>query len=370
MRIFKILSGVTFLILTFILATASSLKEIKPKIVTFEISPEEILIEKKNTKTYNKRKQELYDELQMYFNKAIQAGEIVGAGVSIVKGDSIVIASGFGKRSIGTKDKVDGQTVFRLGSLSKGFAGVLAANLNAEGKLSWNDKITDYIPEFQLGDQDNTGEIRLKHILSHTSGAAYHSYTNLIEAGISVADIAKQFNKVNPVSKPGQQYSYQNAMFSLSQEVMREVTGKDAKTLLQNRFFKPLCMETVSMNDKDLIENKNIAIPHIRKTRGWKALTLNNHYYNAVTAGGINASSVDMGKWMRFLLGHNPEVMKVSHIRQVFEPRITFKNNRKYYQRWPGHLQSSYGFGWRIHQMEESGYPQRLYGMAPRRKRK
>ena len=132
---------------------------------------------------YHKQKKELESAVAAYFDKAIASGAVVGVGVSIVKGDSIVISKGFGKRNIKNKETVDGHTIFRLGSLSKGFAGILAANLENEGKLSWEDKVKDYIPEFQLGDQQNTEKITLANILSHTAGAPYHSYTNLVEAG-------------------------------------------------------------------------------------------------------------------------------------------------------------------------------------------
>lgn len=353
MRRFKILSGLSLLVLIFILATASSFTGNEPESVTPTMSPEKVLAAKKKAEIYQKRQRELHDAISTYFNKAIQDGLVVGAGVSIVHGDSVVISDGFGKRNVNAKAEVDGTTVFRLGSLSKGFAGILAADLKAEGKLSWNDRITDYIPEFQLGDRRNTDKIRLAHILSHTSGTPYHSFTNLVEAGLPVETIATRFDEVQPISKPGHQYSYQNAMFSLSQEVMRKATGIDTKTLLKDRFFKPLDMTTISMNHKDLIEMENVAMPHVKKRSGWRKLPLRDRYYNAVSAGGINASSLDMAMWMRFLLGHNPEVMSKRAIEEVFKPFIDINNHRKYYQRWPGHLRSSYGFGWRIHQFQD-----------------
>ena len=57
---------------------------------------------------------------------------------------------------------------------------------------------------------------------------------------------------------------------------------------------------------------------------------------------------------MRFLLGHNPEVLPSSTIENAFKPFIEIKYNNKYYQRWPGHKQSHYGFGWRIHTYQEN----------------
>lgn len=311
-------------------------------------------ISKENSEIYDKRQTELRVTLDAYFQKAIVSGDIVGAGVSIVQGDSIIISEGFGKRSMRGIAKVNGETVFRLGSLSKGFAGVLAASLQSEGRLSFDDKIVKYLPEFKFGDEENTQSIKFEHILSHTSGTPYHSFTNLVEAGIAVTKIANRFDEVTPISAPGQQYSYQNAMFSLGQEVMRKASGKDVKTLLINNFFKPLGMSHISMNHSDLLKEPNVALPHKKNSKSWRTVPLTDNYYNAVLAGGINASSDDMGKWMRFLLGHNPEVLKDSAMRQVFEPYIAVGNNNKYYQRWKGHVKSSYGFGWRIHEYQNT----------------
>lgn len=311
-------------------------------------------VDKEKAELYLLHQKQLKDSLSIYFEKAIRVGDIVGAGVSIVRGDSIVISDGFGKRSIKENANVDGETVFRLGSLSKGFGGVLAASLHSDGKLSYDDRIVKYLPEFQFGDLNNTQNVTLAHILSHTSGTPYHSFTNLIEAGLSVATIATRFDEVAPISAPGQQYSYQNAMFALVQEVIGKATGEDVKKVLSDTFFKPLGMLHTSMEHSDLLEEKNIALPHGRSGKGWRVVPLTDKYYNAVLAGGINASAGDMAKWMRFLLGHNPDVLHPIAIQQAFEPFILLGNNNKYYQQWKGHIQSSYAFGWRIHEYRKT----------------
>lgn len=299
---------------------------------------------------YRLKQRELMRAVTSYFDNAIASGEVVGAGVSIVIGDSIIISEGFGTKSVKGSDRVDKETVFRLGSLSKGFAGVLTASLKNEGLLDWKDGISDYIPNFQLGDSGNTQKITLANILSHSSGAPYHSFTNLVEAGVPLKDIAGRFKVVAPISKPGAMYSYQNAMFALCGEVIRQKTGQDLKSALTERLFKPLGMHSISMDHATLVSSQNRAIPHRNRGKGWKPQKLKNNYYNAIAAGGINASAIDMAKWMRFLLGHNPEIMAKPALQEAFTPFIEIKGNSKYYQRWPGHLKSYYGFGWRIHE--------------------
>jgi len=354
---FKLMVGAAFLtLILFVLMTSSTSKSVASSQTAETVSTLEknrIPVDQKLVRQYRLHQQELEVSVTAYFKKAIAIGNIVGAGVSIVKGDSILLSNGFGKRNVNLKDKVDGETVFRLGSLSKGFIGVLAADLENEGKLNWEDKVSDFLPQFQLGDQNNTNKVKLSHILSHTSGTPYHSFTNLVEAGLPMKKIAGRFNEVAPISAPGEMYSYQNAMFALSGEIMKKATGKELTTLLNNRFFKPLGMYSTSTNYETLIQGKNIATPHSKGRNGWRTKKLTDHYDNAVAAGGINASALDMAKWMRFLLGHNSEVMSQSALADAFKPQVEINIGRKYYKRWPGHKSSHYAFGWRIHKFED-----------------
>jgi len=231
----------------------------------------------------------------------------------------------------------------------------LAANIRYVGKVSWDDKVTDYIPGFQLGDNANTNRITLSHLLSHTSGAPYHSYTNLVEAGLSVSEIAGRFHEVEPISEPGTVYSYQNALFALSGEILRKASGEDIASSLENRLFKPLGMCSTNMDHMTLMASSNIASPHYRRGKSWRSRKLVDNYYNAIPAGGINASAGDMARWMRFLLGYNPEVMPRSAIEEAFTLFVEIPGRNKYYQRWPGHVSSHYGYGWRIHKFREAG---------------
>ena len=109
------------------------------------------------------------------------------------------------------------------------------------------------------------------------------------------------------------------------------------------------------MDYETLSRMENVAMPHSKSRNNWKTLPLSDNYYNAIAAGGISASSVDMAKWMRFLLGYNPELMTKNALAETFTPFIEIKGESKYYQRWPGHTTSYYGFGWRIHKFVENG---------------
>ena len=348
---FKVFAGLAILFLFLFVLTSSGNDFVSASRSSMETLDGNIHISlKQNNKVLDKELRiALQQAVDSYFHKAIAAGEVVGAGVSIVHGKQVLLADGFGIKNSLTGKKVDGQTVFRLGSLSKGFTGVLASDLKREGMLTWEDRVSDCIPEFELGNRENTENITLAHLLSHTSGAPYHSYTNLVEAGLSLDEIAGRFAEVQPISRPGEMYSYQNALFALSGEMMEKVTGEEITTSLKERFFKPLEMCATTTDFEALGKTGNKAKPHVKSRRGWKSERLTNSYFNAVAAGGINSNAEDMAKWMQLLLGHYPDVMTREALKEAFTPFVEIPGRQKYYQRWPGHIASYYGFGWRIH---------------------
>ncbi|CAN0496122.1 unnamed protein product, partial [Scytosiphon promiscuus] len=153
----KILIGISLLILTIVtlvLNAFMSAPDPGSEVAVTSIDHLKDALTAKEELLYKRHQEELEVAINAYFDKAISAGDIVGAGVSIVKDDSIILSDGYGKRNINRDDRVDGGTIFRLGSLSKGFAGVLAAELKDEGKLHWEDKVSDFIPEFKFGDSN------------------------------------------------------------------------------------------------------------------------------------------------------------------------------------------------------------------------
>lgn len=299
------------------------------------------------------QKKLLVDAIESYFNKAIRQNNIVGVGIGIVQRDTVLYTGGFGKRNRRFKEKVNAETIFRIGSVSKGFAGILTGIQVEEGLLNWDDKVSDCIPSFGLANKKWTDSVTLSHILSHSTGLPYHSYTNLIEQGVDLSTIAGKFKSIRTIDKPGNIYSYQNAAFALSGKMIETVTGKSYGEVIAEKIFKPLQMHTASTDYNTLKDASNVAIPHRRYGRRWRSLKLNQKYYNAIAAGGVNASIVDMSKWMRFLLGHNPNVISDSGMQKVFAPVVNVEGRSKYYQKWKGYKASHYAHGWRVHDFEE-----------------
>jgi beta-lactamase class C len=283
-----------------------------------------------------------------FFSREFKEEGGPGAAVAIVSNRGLRWTKGYGVKEVGGDDSVDIHTVFRIGSVSKGFAAVLTSMLVADSVLGWDDRVKDHIPGFSLKDSVNTYELTIRHILSHTSGLPKHTYTNLLDQDVPYDDIVSLLPGVPAISDPGEVYSYQNVIFSLIGDIIRNRTGKCYNSLVVEEIFEPLEMEDASTDYFNLVTGGNIAMPHIAAGNSYRKRKISERYYSVSPASGINMSISDMSKWLQALLGSNPGIIKPEMLDEIFRPHIRTYIKYKYRRHWKGLGNLYYGLGWRI----------------------
>jgi len=289
------------------------------------------------------------EEFEQDFEDGLNSRGIPGAAVAIVKDGRVVYQKGFGIKKRGEPGKVDENTVFRLGSVSKGFASVLTGLYVEEGLVNWDSPVSRYLEAFRLNDPDQTNRVQIRHLLSHTSGLPRHAYTNLVEDGLYLDRIITQLEQVPLIAREGEQLAYQNAVYSAIEKVLEAQTDRHFNNLLEEKLFEPLVMHNTSTSYDSLMNSGNKASPHMyhSRTRGHLSIPMTRKYYNAVSSGGINASASDMGKWLLLLTGNYPDIISDETLAQIYDPFATL-NNRRFSRYWDGVNQSYYGMGWRV----------------------
>ena len=283
-----------------------------------------------------------------FLRDSLKAAGCVGAAATVFHQDKIIYTLTYGVKRAGTSDSVDRHTVFRLASVSKGFAGVLAAILEEEGFITMDDRIVEYLPGFHLKDSVNTRDLSIRHVLNHTSGLVPHAYDNLAEEGITIGAIIPELATVDIAGVPGQYYGYQNVVFSLIDTLLKLKTGKEYGDLLNRKIFRPLGMKDASTGYRGLIWNRNVAFPHDRINDEYYPRPLNMGYYNLLPAAGVNASIDDMGKWLGGLLGSFPKKLDTTVLNLISTPQIYTPLKWNYTRFWDPIDARYYSFGWRI----------------------
>jgi beta-lactamase class C len=286
---------------------------------------------------------------EVFFRKTFEQAGPPGAAVVLVVDDQILLLKGYGVSSTQSCQPVGVHTVFRIGSLSKGFAGVLTAILAGQGLVGWDDPVRCHYPDFMLVDQSQAERIRIRHLLSHSIGLPYHAFDLLVESGLGIEDIVCDHLPNTPLySREGEQHRYQNAAFSIIEPVLEHAAGQSYPDLLRRWILEPAQLLDASHTKEGLLSSSDHALPHLLVRDGYVPLTVSDKYYTLASAGGMNLSISDLGAWLMLLLGNRRDVIPDTCLQHVFTPVVGTASERNVLPGWIERGQAFYGYGWRI----------------------
>ncbi|MEC8700987.1 MAG: serine hydrolase domain-containing protein [Pseudomonadota bacterium] len=282
-----------------------------------------------------------------WLDSLLRENEIPGAALAIVSREGIMHLQTWGVREVDQRAPVTTDSIFRIASMSKTFAGAAATLLVEQNLQNWETRISDLFPDLRLGNGVSYRSITLKQVASHSTGLMPHSYSNLLDDGIGYERIKNRFADIPAVCKPGRCYGYQNVIFSLIGDVVEESTGSSYGQYLEEQIFRPLGMVSASVGLDPYQNDPNATVPHTKRQGQWRPVATNPAYYTTAPAAGINASVFDMTMWLRANLGAFPELLGESVLNQLHTPVIETPYGN-YFNRWESLENAYYGIGWRI----------------------
>jgi beta-lactamase class C len=287
------------------------------------------------------------DSFAYWLDQQLAEQELPGVAVALVTKDSIIDTRTWGVRSTRDPKPITRDSLFRIASVSKTFAGTVASLLVDNDNQAWETPITDFLPQIQIGTGGSSRTITLRNLVSHTTGLMPHAYSNMLDDGVAYEMIQKKFHEIPTVCAPGRCYGYQNVVFSLIADVVEASTLRSYEQYLQEELFRPLGMATASTGLEQFENSSQATSPH-RLVRGsWQTTTHNPAYYTVAPAAGINASVDDMAIWARANLGGFPEVLSESFLAQQHTPVVETPRGN-YFNRWDGLNKAYYALGWRV----------------------
>ncbi len=243
-------------------------------------------------------------DLDAYIEKAMKDWQVPGLAIAIVKDDKVIYNKGFGVRDINKKDRVDTNTLFAIASNTKAFTAHALGLLVQEGKISWDDPVLKYLPDFQLFDPEVTRKITIRDLLCHRSGLGTWA-GDLIWWGSTYnrENVMDRIRFIKPVADFRTTYRYSNMMFLVAGQIIPEVTGSSWDDFLKERFFSPLQMRRTNTSVSELDLAGNVALPHtIQKGEVVSVPYVNVD--NSAPAGAINSCTADLVHWLRLQLAN------------------------------------------------------------------
>jgi CubicO group peptidase (beta-lactamase class C family) len=297
-------------------------------------------------------------QIDSLVNKTMEMMPLAGIAVAVVKDGKVVHAKGYGITSIKTKEKVDENTLFAIASNSKSFTAAALAILVDEGKLSWQDKVVDHIPEFKMYDPYVTANFNIQDLLTHRSGLGLGAGDLMFfpdGTDFTVKDILKSFQYQKPVSAFRTKFDYDNLLYIVAGEVIARVSGMSWPDFVQKKIMNPLGMNRSAGGYQYLKDKKNTAMPHAAEKGVMRQLLPYQEGNGSIgAAGGIYSSVTDLSKWLLMHLNDakygdalQSQLISTPNHREMFRPHTILGFNIKPDPRNKRHL-NAYGLGWGI----------------------
>jgi len=242
------------------------------------------------------------DSLDLYINKALTDWRVPGAAVAIVKDGKIILMKGYGIKELGLPGKVDANTLFMIGSNTKAFTATALAMLQAEKKLSLDEKVTKYIPEFKLENKAAGEMATVKDLLSHRLGfRTFQGDFTFYNTNLSRHEVIERLGRLKATYPFRTTWGYTNAAFLTAGEIIPRVTGKPWEVFLKESIFAPLGMSNTLALTADMPKALNRTVPHTLVDGRLTAIPYCN-IDGLAPAGSISSSASDMSKWAMALL--------------------------------------------------------------------
>jgi len=276
---------------------------------------------------------------------ALKSSNVPGAAVLIVRDGRPVFLRGYGVTDLRTLRPIDAKTNFRLASFTKQFTATAIMLLVRDGKLHYDDRLTDVFPEFPAYGKS----ISVRNLLNHTSGLPDYEdilmkqypdtppdkIPQILDAG--VLKLLEQQTSAN--FAPGSKWEYSNSGYAVLAMIVEKVSGKSFGQFLQERIFAPLKMKDTLAYEKGKNEVPHRAYGHTKSNGVWRE-TDQSPTSAVLGDGGIYSSLDDLARWDQALRDHT--LLSEAEMQPAFTPVLPTSGPAKI----PDGPAVSYGFGW------------------------
>ena len=282
---------------------------------------------------------------------AMRTFDVPGMAVAVIKDGNIIHSKGYGVKSIKTGEKVESNTNFGIASNSKAFTAAALAILVDEGKINWDDKVIQHIPEFKMYNDYVTKEFTIRDLLTHRSGLGLGAGDLMVWPdghNFTPKDIIQNIQFLKPVSDFRSKYDYDNLLYIIAGVVVERVSGQSWTGFVTKRLLEPIGMTNTAAN-WHLVKNKQNAIdPHVPIDGKLQVI---DRYTNSIfdAAAGLYSNVDDVAKWLQFNLDKgkvgDKQIISEKQMKEMITPQTLQKvaTTQPY-----NSLFKAYGLGWQL----------------------
>jgi CubicO group peptidase (beta-lactamase class C family) len=287
------------------------------------------------------------DSLDNYVSRALIDWNIPGVAVCIVKDGRVIMMKGYGVRDLDSREPVDENTLFMIGSNTKAFTATALAMLDVEKKLSLDDLVTKWLPYFKLENKAAGEQAILRDLLCHRIGfRTFQGDFTYWTSNLTRREVIEKMGHIKASYPFRTKWGYTNAAFLTAGEVIPVASGMQWEDFIKTKIFDPLDMKQTLALSKDFPNAKNKCTAYTVVENKIQKIPF-AYIDNLAPAGSIGSSVNDMSHWVMMQLDNGRysgvQVVPAAAISQTRTPASILGNGGTLYNK--GHF-SLYGLGW------------------------
>ncbi|HEV2272424.1 MAG TPA: serine hydrolase [Steroidobacteraceae bacterium] len=266
-----------------------------------------------------------------YVRHAMTVWRVPGLAIAVVDNDHVIMEKGFGVRTVGSPEKVDVHTLFGIASDSKAFTTVALGILKDRGELDWDDRVTRFLPGFQLYEPYPSREVTIRDLLTHQTGDCGADFL-WYGSSNTRAEIIHKLRLLKPRYGFRRRYCYSNNLVMVAGQIIPAITGIQWGGFVEQNIFKPLDMTESNTSITEFKPGGDIATPHADV--GGKIAPI--HWANVDNIGpaaSINSNVDDMAHWIEMLLNdgtyNGRRVVSGEVIHEMESPQVVLPSSVK-----------------------------------------
>lgn len=243
------------------------------------------------------------NNLDAYINKGLKDWNLPGLAIAIVKDGKVVVMKGYGVRNIKTNEPVDENTLFMIASNTKLFTATALSQLDYDKKISLNDKISKYFPDYTLYDPNTSALVTVRDMLSHHIGTkTFQGDFTYWNSTYTRKQIMNKMKLMKPVYGFRQIFGYCNSCFLTAGQVVEAATGKTWENEIRDSILTPLGMTNTFTSGANMANMKDAAQPYSTFFTGQLTPLPYDKLDNLAPAASLVSCVKDIAKWLTMQL--------------------------------------------------------------------
>lgn len=265
-----------------------------------------------------KSKDKRWKGLKKIVEAELKAADVPGCAVGILHEGKFKTA-GFGVANVESGQRVNADTAFQIGSITKTFTATLVMQLVEEGKLDLNATVRTYLPDFKVADEETSAKVTLHHLLTHSAGWDGDLFLDTGEGADAIHEYVERIAEREQVFPLGEHVSYNNSGYAMLGSVLEVVAETSFETLLKERILEPLGMKKSFLSAAETVTH-DFSVGHHKGpvvARPWHLQR------NVLPMGALVMSTHDLLTYAQCYLdggkyGEGERMLKAKTIKQMF----------------------------------------------------